>query len=358
MTRRLLTALCMAVAATVAMPAAAQTPFVSDLTQADPDDRMLLESDELLYNIETGRVTAVGNVFIHYKGYQLFATEVAYDQASNTLIARRGARLEEPGGNIIIAKDITLSDDLREGFLTGLRADTIFRTRLAANSAERVDGNVTIFQEAGYTACYSCRARPDKPPTWAIKARRVIVRENEKTLRFEEPRVELFGVTSPVLPSFTIPDPSVRRKSGFLVPTGVFSNLLGFGVRASYFQTLGPHRDITYGLTPLTRQGLFGDVEYRERTATGAYSIRATGIYQLDPNAFDDTGGDRRFRGSISTEGNFYINPRWQYGWESTISTDRRYLNDYKQASSSDLSDPTTIYLNGLGERNMFDARL
>ncbi|MEM0908951.1 MAG: LPS-assembly protein LptD, partial [Pseudomonadota bacterium] len=120
---------------------AANGQDLPDFSQTDPDAKMYLEADELLYDTETGRVTALGHVFINYQGYQLFAREVTYDQASNTLSARGGLRLEEPEGSVVIARDMTLSDDFREGFLTGLRVDTIFRTRLAANSAERTDGN-------------------------------------------------------------------------------------------------------------------------------------------------------------------------------------------------------------------------
>nr|WP_255720678.1 LPS assembly protein LptD [Acuticoccus kalidii] len=142
------------------------------------------------------------------------------------------------------------------------------------------------------------------------------------------------------------------------MPTAIYSNLLGFGVRVPYFQTLGPSRDVTFAATPLSRQGVFGDVEYRQRTGSGSFRVRATGIYQLDPSAFDDSSGNRNFRGSVSTEGNFYINPDWQWGWESTATTDRRYLSDYKQSTGDNLTEPTTIYLTGLGDRNYFDARV
>lgn len=355
---RLPAALALALAVSFAVAPGARAQLLPEIDVAQSDAQMLVEADELIYDVDTGRVTAVGNVFVHYQGYQLFANEVSYDRARDTLTARNGVRLEEPEGNIVIAKELQLSDDFKDGFATGLRADTIYRTRIGANRATRTGGNVTIFEEAGYTACYSCLARPDKPPTWAIKARRVISNEDKQTLRFEEPRFEAFGISSPTLPSFSIPDPSVERKSGFLIPTAVYSNLIGFGVRESYFQTLGPYRDITYGLTPLSRQGVFGDIEYRQRTQNGIFDIRATGIYQFDPGAFGRSDGNRRWRGSLTSNGNFYLNPRWQWGWEGTYTTDRRYLDDYKQTSDNTLTAPATIYLNGLGERNFFDVRL
>lgn len=337
-------------------PAGAQL-FETPL-EGDKDAKMLLEADTLTYNTQSGVVSAYGNVYVNYRGYQLFASELSYDQASKTLTARRGVRLEEPGGNIVIAKSMVLSDDLRDGFVEGLRADTIYRTRLAANSAERKGGSVTIFQDAGYTACYSCRRRPDKPPSWAIKARTVVYDEDEKTLHFERPEVEFFGTRLARLPNFSIPDPSVRRKSGFLLPTAVYSSLIGFGVRVPYYHVLSPTRDVTMALTPLSRQGVLGDIEYRQRTATGLFDIRAAGIWQASPGVFDDSSGNRRFRGSLRSSGEFYYNPRWRYGWETTVTTDRRFLDDYKQTTSDDLTEPTTLYLTGLGKRNYFDLRL
>ncbi|MEM7696291.1 MAG: LPS assembly protein LptD [Pseudomonadota bacterium] len=336
-------------------PAAAQ--FLPQIAEAEPGEQMLLESDELLYNIETGRVTAVGNVFIHYRGYQVFAQKVAYDQANNRLIAHGGVRLEEPGGNVVIARDINLADDLRDGFVTALRADTIYRTRIAANRADRSDGNITIFEGAGYTPCYSCRRQPDRPPTWAVKARRVITNDDARTIRFEEPKFEFFGVSSPTLPSFTIPDPTVKRRSGFLIPTGLYDRDLGFGAQVGYFQTLGPHQDITARITPFTRQGVLTDLEYRFATAFGAAEFRANGIYQLDPDAFGPSG-DRRFRGSFRSRGRFQLNPRWAWGWDTTLSTDREYFSDYQLSSSENFTAASTLYLTGLGTRNHFDARL
>lgn len=325
--------------------------------ESDPDAKMYLEADTLTYETRTDRVTASGNVFVAYRGYQVFADTITYDQRAKVLTANGGVRVEEPGGNIVMAARLRLADDLAVGFAEGIRADTIFRTRLAANRAER-QNDVTVFEDAAYTACYTCRNRPNKAPTWVIKSRTITYDESARTLRFERPQFDLFGNTVAVLPSFSIPDPTLRRKSGLLMPTAVYSNLLGFGVRVPYFQTLGPSRDLTVGVTPLTRQGVLGDATYRQRLANGAFEIRAAGINQLDPNAFAPGSGDRDFRGAISSAGEFYINPRWRYGWDALASTDRRFLSNYQQPGSDDLTAPSTLYLTGLGERNFFDARL
>ncbi|RAI00259.1 LPS-assembly protein LptD [Acuticoccus sediminis] len=335
-------------------PASAQIEQYANIAQDEP---LMLEADELVYDTNSGNAVAQGQVFISYGGYQLFANRVVYEKATDRFYATGGARLEEPDGNIVFAESVQLSDDFKEGFLDGLRVDTVYRTRIAANHAER-KGTVTVFNEAGYTACYTCRRRPDKAPNWQIQARRIVYDEVDRTLKFEEAQFDLFGQTVAVLPTFKIPDPTVRRQSGFLVPTFIASNLLGVGARVPYYQTLGPSADVTVAATPLSSQGLFGDIEYRQRLASGEFMVRGTGIYQLDPGAFEESSGNRRWRGSISTEGDFDINKYWSWGWESTLTTDRLYLSDYKQGTGDQLTAPSTLYLDGLGVRNHFEARL
>ena len=349
--------LAVALALVPAIGTARAQDLVADL-RGEADEPLYLEADTLTYDTRTRGAVASGNVYIAYRGYQLFADEVTYDDPGNRLAAAGGVRLEEPNGNVVVARNVDLSDDLADGFLTALRVDTIYRTRFAADSAQRIGDSVTIFQDAGYTACWSCRRRPNRPPTWAIQSRRVIYDEAERTLTFEEPQFDLFGASIGPLPTFSIPDPTVRRRSGLLTPTAIYSNLIGFGVRVPYFQTLGPSADLTVAATPLTRQGLFGDAIFRQRTANGIYSVRGAGIYQLDPGAFDDTSGDRKLRGAVRSRGRFDINPFWQWGWETTVTTDRSFLSDYKQDEEDNLTAPSTLFLTGLGSRNYLDARL
>lgn len=339
--------------------AGAQPDLVGGLAvpQTDPDARLLVEADTLVYDFDNDTISAIGNVEIRYAGYTLYANQVTLDRKKGEFRALKGARLYEPDGNVAVAEEIVLSDDFRDGFLAGLRVDTIQRTRFAAESAERIGGETTVFHNGVYTACYSCLARPDRPPTWQIKARKIVHNKTEQVVYYEDPRIEFWGVPVAYLPFLSHPDPTVRRKSGILVPDVIFSNLLGAGIRVPYFRTLGPSRDITVAVTPLTRQGVLGDVAYRQRLVNGAYSIRAAGIWQADPGAFEMTSGNRRFRGAVGSEGKFYINPRWWWGWETTVTTDRSFLRDYKQDNGSDETAISTLYLTGLGVRNYVDVR-
>ena len=84
--------------------------------------------------------------------------------------------------------------------------------------ADRSSGNYTVFQNGVYTACEACKEDPKKPPLWQVKAARIIHNQTEKMLYFENARLEFFGVPMAYMPYFSTPDPTVKRKTGFLMP--------------------------------------------------------------------------------------------------------------------------------------------
>ncbi|PLX39238.1 MAG: LPS-assembly protein LptD [Hyphomicrobiales bacterium] len=340
-------------------PAHAQTSALEKLVDsgdvASPE--MFVEADELVYDFDGDAVSAVGNVQIYYGDYTLQADKVTLDRANGRLRASGGTRLVEPTGNVVEAEAVDLSDDFREGFIRSLRVRSIERTRFAAESAARTDAETTVFEKGIYTACDSCAEDPSRPPTWQIKAKKIIHKESEKMVYYEDPRIEFWGVPVAYLPFLSHPDPTVKRKTGLLVPSYVYSDELGVGVSIPYHWVLGPNMDLTFTATPLSRQGLLGQVEWRHRLLDGTYTIRAAGLKQADREAFAGTSGNRTYRGSLRTTGEFYFNPRWKWGWDATVMSDRAFLKDY--TSEGDTGDEviSTVYLTGLGDRNFFDLR-
>ena len=189
---------------------------------------------------------------------------------------------------------------------------------------------------------------------------------------FEDARLEFYGVPLAYAPYFSSPDPTVKRKSGFLIPLVSTSSIYGVGIAVPYYWTLAPDYDVT--VTPLvtTEQGPLLQAEWRQRLLNGSYNIRAAGIFQLDPQALataGDTPGDRTFRGSIESNGQFSLSDKWIWGWDTTVLTDKTFLSDYRLSQFSPgystlspiLSSPdyalSQLYLAGRGDRSYFDAR-
>jgi LPS-assembly protein len=332
---------------------------------------MLVQATEIHYDYTNKRVSAVGNVQIYYNGTTVEADRVIYDETTKRVQAEGNVRLTEPDGKITYAEMMNLSDDFRDGFLDSLRLDTPDKTRMAAGRADRSNGNFTVFHNGVYTACEPCKDDPKKPPLWQVKAARMIHDESEKMMYFEDARLEFFGRPVGYMPYFSAPDPTVKRKSGFLMPHFESSSKTGIGIETPYYWALAPDYDMTFSPRITTKQGPLLRGEFRERLIDGAFSIRASGIYQLDKDAFlrtdgPPTPGYRNFRGSIETTGQFALTNKWTWGWDGILPTDSTFFQDYGlrtyQRGSNALLNGLTegvsqLYLVGRGDRSYFDVR-
>jgi len=334
--------------------------------------QMLVKADEIDYDYANHRVSAVGSVQIYYRNSTLEADRVVYDQTNKRLHAEGNVRLTEADGKVTYGAIMDLSDDYRDGFVDSLRLDSPDQTRMAAARAERTNGNTTVFHSGVYTACAPCKDDPKKPPLWQVKAARIIHDQGEKMIYFEDAHLEFFGRPIAWLPYFSAPDPTVKRKTGVLTPIITSSSIYGEAVEVPYYWALAPDYDATFSPMITTKQGPLLQGEFRQRLLNGAYSIRAAGIYQLDPGYFASTSstpapGDRNFRGSLESEGKFAINDKWVWGWDGVALTDKTFLSDYNPrlsayhftdtlggAANSGLSQ---IFLSGKGDRSYFDIR-
>jgi LPS-assembly protein len=330
------------------------------------DGQMLVQATEVDYDYNNSRVSAVGNVQLFYNGTSVEADKVIYDQKTKRLHAEGNIRMTDVDGKITYANILDLSDDYRDGFVDSLRVDTADATRMAATRADRSSGNYTVFENGVYTACAPCKDDPKKPPLWQVKGMRIIHDQLDKMLYFENAQLEFFGVPLAYIPYFSVPDPTVKRKSGFLMPSYSTNSTYGFGIEVPYYWAIAPDYDATFNPRFMTEQGVLFQGEFRQRLLDGAYQIRAYGIDQLDPGAFAGQPGDKQFRGGIETKGEFALNDKWVWGWEGVALSDYMLLSDYrlsiyKDAFNSFLALPTEapsqIYLTGVGNRSYFDAR-
>ena len=348
-------------------------PIVPQARPANEKAPMLLQATEVNYDYVNKRVSAVGSVQIYHQGSTVEADRVIYDEKTKRLHAEGNVRLTDATGQITYAEVMNLSEDFRDGFVDSLRLETPEQTRLAATRADRSSGEFTVFQNGVYTACEPCKDDPKKPPLWQVKAARIIHDTGEKMVYFENAQLEFFGQPLAYMPYFSIPDPTVKRKSGFLLPLAGYDSKYGYAVQVPYYWAIAPDYDFTFTPRVMSRQGLLAKGEWRQRLESGYYSIALSGIYQLDKDYFLKEFGPnypnyRDFRGSVETRGRFAITDKWNWGWDGLLPTDPLYYSDYGlasyqrsnnqlQALSGFTEGISQLYITGHGNRSYFDAR-
>jgi len=355
-------------------------------TPAGEKPRLLVDAKEIVYDRDKNRVEARGDVQLYYQGRVLEADRVTYDRDTKRVYAEGNSKLTEANGNVIYSDRFELTDDFRDGFIDSLRVVSPDKQRITAARGERADGETTVFERGTYTACEACRDNPEKPPLWQVKATRIIAKNSEQMLYYEDARLEFFGLPLAYIPFLSAPDPTVSRKSGILTPRYSRSSATGYRVSLPIYWAPAPHYDVLWTPSALSKQGLLNEIEWRHRLETGIYNIRAAGIFQADPREFlpgpigpnyatvwpnaknpafpflfTSKDDKRTFRGSIESTGLFLINKNWKFGWDVALTSDKYFLSNYRVKSESINAgyfkeSVSSVYLRGQTDRAYFDA--
>jgi LPS-assembly protein len=313
--------------------------------------RVNVVADKITYDARTKIAVATGRVVLTYGKYVMVATRVSYDQRRDKMAANGSVRIKEPGGNVLEADYAELENKFKDGFTEHLRLLLTNDATLTADYARRSDGVVTVYERVTYTACKTCVSE-EGTPLWLLKSREVTHDEVARTIYHRDTTLEIGGVPVMWLPYLSHPDPTVKRRSGFLVPELSYRDVYGVGVQIPYFWNLAPNYDITFRPIITSQQGPVMQAEWRHRLAKGRYYVDGAGVYQLDKD--EPPPGDTRWRGSVRSEGLFDINERWQWGWDGTAVSDKSFMRRYDIDNRDHIDN--RLFLTGIHDRNYFSA--
>jgi len=317
---------------------------------------LYMQADQLLYDTRNSRVIAQGNVEIYYNNFILTADQVVYDQSANKLIAEGNAQLKDPNGSITRADRFEALDDFRDAFIQSLSVVTADDTRIAAARATRREGNVTEFERGKFTPC---KNDPGMPPLWCISAARIIHDQQAASISYQDAQFELFGIPVLYLPYFEHADPSVKHRSGFLMPSFNNSSTLGFGFEVPYYFALAPNYDFTFHPKYWSNYGMLWQGDWRHRLSNGEYSVTFAAIDESrDGTAIQSSNTDPGWRGTVQTKGQFSLASWWRFGWDVTVDSDDSFRRFYQLDPILQTDRVNTVYLQGMSDRNYFSAKL
>ncbi|TXH97247.1 MAG: LPS-assembly protein LptD [Pseudorhodobacter sp.] len=281
----------------------------------------------------TDQLIADGAVEIHYQGRRLTAHRLVYDRSKDSLTIDGPITLTDGSGTVILASQAELKADMTEGILRSARVVMNQQMQLAAAEVMRVDGRYTAMTRVVASSCKVCEGDPT--PLWEIRAARVVHDQQERQIYFDQPSLRFGGVPVLFLPRLRMPDPTLTRATGFLMPSLQSSSNFGTGLRWPYFIKLGDSRDLT--LTPfLTTKGAKRlELRYRQAFRTG--EIALTGIAGRDKLIPGKT------RGLVSADGRFDLPKGFELRVHGEAVSDRAYLLDYGQSDKDRLTSSIEI---------------
>ncbi|MEM0946241.1 MAG: LPS assembly protein LptD [Pseudomonadota bacterium] len=287
-------------------------------------DRVFIEADS--------RLVAEGNIEVLYDGQRLTASRITYDQNTGIMDIEGPLTLTDGESAVVLADSGQLDETLQRGILEGARLVLNQRLQLASQQLTRVSGRFTRLSRVVASSCEICET--SETPLWEIRASRVVRDEEELQLYFDKAQLRVAGVPIAYIPRLRLPDPTLERARGFLVPSIRTRSQLSTGLRTPYFIPFGDHADVT--LTPY--------VSPRTRTLEFAYRQEvAYGSLEFEGAISDDEIRQGEIRGYLFGSGTFDLPEDFKLSFDIELVSDDSYLFDYGYEDKDRLDSALTF---------------
>ncbi|VAW01419.1 LPS-assembly protein LptD @ Organic solvent tolerance protein precursor [hydrothermal vent metagenome] len=298
--------------------------------RAAKNTAILLADDVRLIDDDT--LVATGNVEATYQGKRLNAQSITYRRSADTLTITGPITLQDETGILMLASSAELDRDLQNGILRGARMVLDDQVQLAAAQVALAGGRYTQLYKAAVTSCRVCNS--SKPPLWQIRARKVVHDKEKQQLYFSGAQFLVFDTPVFYLPRLRLPDPTLKRATGFLIPSVHNSTRLGNGVKVPYFIKIGDQRDLT--LTPfLTTKTRTLELRYRQAFRNGDVEFNGA--------VSDDDFGRDHTKVYVFGNGRFDLPADFRLTFDIEATNDDTYLLDYDFSDKDRLDSQIAI---------------
>lgn len=306
----------------------------------DENPDIYFAADEVENNQELSTVTAIGNVEIIRNNLTLKADKVIYDQKDDIVTAVGNVVLVEKDGNVVFSDYVELTDKMSQGEMKNVKVIMLDKTRVAASTFRRGAKDKKIMTNVVYSPCDVCEG---KSPLWEIKARKVEHNAETQDVNYQNATLEFKGVPVFYTPFLSHPDPTVKRRSGFLFPRIRSNSYLGAAVQPQYFWNISDHEDLLLNPLITTDKGLVPSAAYNKFFTRGEMSVSGS--------VLDDTDRDET-RGNLFFNGRYEVNDYWVADADLYYASDSAYLKDLSLPKKDDAWLTSKVRLQGFDNRN------
>ena len=232
---------------------------------------------------------------------------------------------------IINAAQVLIDDTVR------IRSEEIKLKNSTVERAENIDR---------ITSCEECESGF---PLWHFTASSAINDVQNPNIIYRDVTLSVSGVPIGYIPYLRLPNPSVDRARGFLIPGLKITSNLGAGATLPYFIPIGESRDLL--LTPyISSQTNTIEYRYRQKFSSGDITI-------LGALSKDDIS-DKAIRGYYKARGNFKLAYGINLKIEASQTNDDKYLGDYSYGSLEDLDTAITLGKAAVNKDRLFSGNI
>ena len=297
-----------------------------DTKLSDFKNKVFINSDNISYNMKDRIISStnkstiidrIGNTFfvenfiytLDDDLVKLGKTKITDIENNNYLVNKAFINLKS---NKLIGKDITID-------LNNKSFQKKNEPRLKGNTIIS-DGNESIVTGGVFTTC----KKSDSCPPWQLTAKKIKHNREKKLLYYTDAWLKIYDVPVFYFPKFFHPDPSVKRQSGFLIPSFQSSSNSGNSFNIPYYYVLDSNKDLTINPRFFSKNQLLMHTEYREINKNNSRLLDFSFLSKKNDNP------KSHFFSSFKSKINFFNFSESDLDFKFQHTSDDTYLKSYK----------------------------
>ena len=277
------------------------------------EEKINIYANEIIVDEINEKVIAVGDaIAVNKNNVKIQSDKLIYDKSLNFLEANGNVIINDQMNNTFFLDELKSYENL--SIISGkmVKARLHDDSRVVGSSFDKKD-KISTLENAEYTPCAKENYLIKNCPGWKLKSEKIYHDSENKTIHYDHAQIQLFNIPVFYLPYFSHPDPSVKKRSGFLMPTIQTDNQRGETFSIPIFLNLSSNRDFTFTPNIQTTSNNFYNLDYRHLNS----------LFDLKINSSIDDNDD-----NTGTSNHLFI--------ESTIFNSYGKLNTYLKTSNND----------------------
>ncbi len=247
--------------------------FISNNLKAEQEIKII--ANEVFINQEKEIIEAQGDVLIIGKKIKSKSDSVIYNKNSGEIDANGNVSVLDEFGNHYFFENLKTNDDFTSLDATNIKMRLKDDSRIVGRKIIK-DESLNIISDAEYTPCLKENYLIENCPGWKLKAGKVFHNLDTKTIHYDHARIHIFNLPVFYLPYFAHPDPSVNKRTGFLMPTIKSDDQLGDTISLPFFYNISSNKDLTITPNFQGNENNFYELDYRHLNKFGHLNINSS----------------------------------------------------------------------------------
>ena len=306
-----------------------QLTAIGNVEVKDILNKLLIKSEKIFFNSKNKNMESKTITSLEDGNGNFFSSDTFFYSSNDGIVKFNNAKLTDKEENITTMKkaylDLNTNQILGKDFSANFN-DSSFNNdnnpRLKGNSFSS-DGDNSIISKGVFTTC----KKRDTCPPWQISAEKIRHDKKKKILYYDNAWLTLYDTPVLYFPKFFHPDPTVKRQSGFLMPTVISSSNLGSALNVPYYVAIAENKDFTIKPRFFSNKKTLIQTEYREINEKSKHTLDFSSLVN------DSESNKSHFFSKYIREIDFFNFEETDLKFDLQLSSDDDYLKSYKVTS-------------------------